>query len=176
MSKCITTTCRLILRELSVKDAKSFFLLNQNPNVIRFTGDSAFTSLDTARQFLTHYSDYQRNGMGRWAVILQENNQFIGWCGLKLHLDKSVDIGFRFFEEHWGKGYATESAQAALKYGFEQLHLHEIIGRAARENHASVRVLEKLKMHYWKTDSCEGIKNCVFYRITSAQFHTSSKE
>lgn len=175
MSKCITTTSRLILRELSVKDAESFFLLNQNPNVIRYTGDSAFTSLEAAEQFLQNYSDYQRNGMGRWAVVLKESNEFIGWCGLKLHSDQTVDIGFRFFEQQWGKGYATESAQAAFQYGFEQLHLREIIGRAARENLASVRVLEKLNMQYWKTDSCDGIEDCVYYRITDAQFSESER-
>jgi RimJ/RimL family protein N-acetyltransferase len=57
-----------------------------------------------------------------------------------------TDIGFRFFRKFWGRGYATESAAACLDYGFGQLGLHRIIGRAMELNTASIRVLEKIGM------------------------------
>ena len=68
-------------------------------------------------------------------------------------------------KEHWGKGYATESARATLAYGFSELEMEEIIGRAAQANTASIRVLEKLGMEYWKQDSCKGIDESAYYRI-----------
>lgn len=127
--KYILETTRLKLRELDLMDTKYFYDLNSNPNVIKYTGDSAFNSIEDANQFLENYQDYELNGYGRWAVILKETNQFIGWCGLKLN-SHETDIGFRFFEEEWNKGYATESAIACLNYGFEKLKLRSIIGRA----------------------------------------------
>lgn len=156
--KYILETKRLKLRELDLIDAKDFYDLNSNPNVIKYTGDSAFKSIDEAKKFLENYQDYKLNGYGRWAVILKETNQFIGWCGLKLD-DKETDIGFRFFEEDWNKGYATESAIACVDYGFEELKLRRIIGRAMKKNVWSIRVLEKIGLQYERDiefDGCEG--------------------
>jgi len=147
--KKILETPRLFLREFETADAPSFFALNANPNVIRYTGNTAFTSIEDAQLFLENYSDYRENGYGRWAVLLKDSGRFLGWCGLKFDVEKQqTDIGFRFFEEEWGKGYATESAQACLKVGFETFQLKEIVGRAMKANRASIRVLEKVGLHY----------------------------
>lgn len=55
----------------------------------------------------------------------------------------NTDIGFRLFEEHWNKGFATESSKACIEYGFENLNLKSIIGRAMKENLVSIKVLKK---------------------------------
>lgn len=157
-------TKRLILRELTTEDAEKFYELNSDPEVIRYTGDVPFRTIDQARNFLTDYKDYRKNGFGRWAVIEKTTQEFIGWCGLKLNEQDLVDIGFRFFRNYWGFGYATESASACLNYGFDTLKLTIIIGRSARANKASIRILEKLNMSFWKAGSCEGIEDAVYYR------------
>ena len=56
----------------------------------------------------------------------------------------------RFFRRYWGRGYATEAARACLDYGFRILRLKRIVGRVMRENAASVRVLEKIGLEFWK--------------------------
>ena len=163
--KLIAETSRLLLRELQPTDAQSFYALNANPNVIRYTGNTAFATVEEAKEFLENYSDYQLNGYGRWAVILKDSGQFIGWCGLKYNGDtQQTDIGFRFFEEEWGKGYATESAEACLRIGFDQLGLACIIGRAMKANIASIRVLEKLGLTYEQDIVLEG-EAAVLYQI-----------
>lgn len=167
----ITETQRLVLRELNVSDAEAFYRLNSNPEVLKHTGDRPFLSVADAKSFLENYSDYKANGFGRWAVIARDTGAFIGWCGLKLNEDQLVDIGFRFFREQWGKGYATESAEASLAYGFDHLKLDEIVGRAFIDNKASIRVLEKLGMHFWKNESCEGIQKAVYYKINRIQYN-----
>lgn len=140
-------TPRLILSKFSIMDAQNFYDLNSNPKVLQYTGDNAFSSIAEAEDFLKNYSDYKRNGYGRWAVLDKNSTEFLGWCGLKFD-GKETDIGFRFFEEHWGKGYATESAKACLEYGFEELSLTEIIGRAMKENLASHKVLSKIGLNF----------------------------
>jgi len=163
--KFIIETDRLLLREFILDDAEKFYQLNLNPNVIKYTGNAAFKSIEEAKSFLENYNDYKTNGYGRWAVINKESNEFIGWCGLKYgELENETDIGFRFFEEEWNKGYATESAIACLKYGFEVLKLNRIIGRAMKENAASIKVLEKIGLIYETNCTFEN-KEAVIYKI-----------
>ena len=169
--KKIIESNRLLLRELDISDSEDFYNLNSDPEVLQYTGDNSFSLISDAESFLKNYNDYKINGFGRWAVISKESNDFLGWCGLKLNEEKIIDLGFRFFKIHWGKGYATESAKASLDYGFNNLKIDEIIGRASIENKASVRVLEKLKMNFWKNDSCKGIENSVYYKINKTQYN-----
>ncbi len=169
MNKILETE-RLLLRELEVSDAKAMFELNSDPEVIRWTGDPPFESEAQVAEFLRNYPDYDRNGYGRWAVIVKESGEFVGWCGLKLNEQNLIDLGYRFFRKDWGKGYATESALASLGYGFLALGMDEIIGRVARENPASVRVLEKIGMTFWKEDACKGIVDSLYYKIDRKEY------
>ncbi len=163
--KYILTTNRLALREFTPNDATAFYELNANPNVIKYTGNQAFINVEAAKEFLENYPDYHLNGFGRWAVVLKSTNQFIGWCGLKFDpAENETDIGFRFFEEEWHKGYATESAMACIHYGFEKLKLKRIVGRAMKENVASIKVLEKIGLVFEKDTWLDG-KEAVYYQI-----------
>lgn len=163
--KRILTTERLILRELNPNDALDFYNLNLNPNVIKYTGNTAFKNVEEARDFLENYKDYILNGYGRWAVIHKASNEFLGWCGLKFdEMENETDIGFRFFEEEWGKGYATEAAHGCIQYGFNTLKLKRIIGRAMKANKASIKVLEKIGLVYERDVEFDG-KEAVIYKI-----------
>ncbi len=165
-TKEILETNRLLLRELNSNDAENFYRLNLNPNVIRFTGDSSFKNVEEAREFLENYSDYQLNGFGRWAVIEKSSNEFIGWCGLKYNTDiEETDIGFRFFEEYWNQGFATESAKACLDYGFKNLNQKTILGRAMTNNLASIKVLEKIGLLFYKEFDFDENNKGVIYKI-----------
>jgi ribosomal-protein-alanine N-acetyltransferase len=150
----IFETPRLAFRELTPDDDQHFFNLNNDPEVIKYTGDRPFANLIDARNFLDHYDAYSKYAMGRWAVILKATGEFTGWCGLKFQPDLSVtgevDLGYRFFRKFWGKGIAGESAKACIQYGFKTLGLKRIIGRVMEGNIASVKVLEKCGMHFVK--------------------------
>lgn len=161
----IIKTNRCYLRELKTSDAESFFILNSDEEVIRFTGDKPFETIEAAKDFLSKYSQYKDFGYGRWAVIDKKDNDFLGWCGLKFSPDlKETDIGFRFFKKHWNKGYATETAKACLEYGFEALKLEKIVGRAMEENIGSIKVLEKIGMQFVEIINFDEHKG-VLYKI-----------
>lgn len=161
----ITTTERLCLREMTTADAEHAYLLNSDPEVVRHTGDGPFASPEAARTFLAAYPDYRIHGFGRWAVVRSTDEAWLGWCGLKRHPNGDVDLGYRLMRRYWGQGYATEAGRACLDLGFDRFGLDLIIGRVARENTASIRVLEKLGMRYWKTDVCEHDPEALIYRI-----------
>lgn len=163
MTKILETT-RCYLRELTIDDAQLFYDLNADEDVIKYTGDKAFNSVESARQFLANYKPYQEYGFGRWAVIDKKTNKFIGWCGLKYSVDlNEVDLGFRFHKKYWNQGFATETAQACLDFGLKQLNLTKIVGRAMEANIASVKVLEKIGMKFVEKREFQ-LHECVVYQ------------
>jgi RimJ/RimL family protein N-acetyltransferase len=144
-------TERLILREYTEDDAPAFFRLNSDPQVMRYVPDQPMQSVEQARQVLVSHplTDYRERGYGRFACVLKDTGEHIGFSGLKYIPEiGGVDLGFRFLPAYWGKGLATEAAEASLRYGFEKLNLEQIIGLAEPENHASIRVLEKVGMQF----------------------------
>lgn len=141
---------RLILRAFEDADAERLFLMDSNPDVVKYTGVAPAVSLGESeyiiRMIRQQYNEY---GTGRWAVIEQQSGLFIGWCGLKYCREANghkdfYDIGYRFLPEYWGKGYASEAARASLEYGFSVLNLKTIYADVHHENEASHYLLKKL--------------------------------
>jgi [ribosomal protein S5]-alanine N-acetyltransferase len=124
--------------------------LNSDPEVLKYLHEPLLQDEAHALEIMTNiiFPQYQ-NKLGRWATFIKENNAFIGWCGLKYRPEiDELDLGYRFIKSAWGNGYATEAAAGTIKYGFENLGLNLITGRAHVENIASQKVLEKIGMHY----------------------------
>ena len=161
----ILETQRLYLREMTPQDAEVAYILNLDPEVLRYTGDDPFESIEEAKTFLENYASYHTYGFGRWAVILKETDEYLGWCGLKYtpELDE-FDIGYRLMKKFWGKGYATEAAEACLKLGFEQFNMKKIVGRAIPANLASIRVLEKIGLTYLENRIEDGVEEVVYVK------------
>ena len=144
--KAVIETQRLLLREYCEEDAEAFFRLNSDPAVMRFTPDEPLVDLEQARAVLRDYpmADYRTHGFGRWACVLRETGEVIGFAGLKyLPETGEVDLGYRLLAECWGRGYATEACLAVIEYGFKTLRLARITALVRPENVRSVRVLEK---------------------------------
>ena len=102
-------TARLQHRAFTLEDADAVFTLNSNPEVMRYTGEPMVKSVQEARQIILRHADFAEIGYGRWACVLKESQQVIGFCGLK-YLDDldTVDVGYRFLPEYWGQGLATD--------------------------------------------------------------------
>ena len=153
------------MRKLSPEDAMDFYRLNLDEEVLKFTGDQPFANLQASIDFLTAYDQFEKYGVGRLAVIEKSSSEFIGWCGLKYSIDlKEYDIGFRFFRDHWNKGYATETSKKCLEFGFGELGLKRIVGRAMKENIASIKVLEKIGMTFKENFDFDGHEGLIYER------------
>ena len=152
MVTTVLETARLRLREMLEADVHDIYLLNSSPNVMRYLGaERALSSLEDALALLREriFPQYQNYGVGRWAVVLKDSGLFIGWCGLKYDpAANEYDLGYRFIENYWGKGYATEAARGVIDYCRERLIGKRIVGTALIENVASIRVLEKIGMRF----------------------------
>lgn len=163
-------TERLYLRRLKPDDAASFYALNEDPEVLKYTGDVPFRDIKAAEKFLQNYAQYRKYGVGRWAVIDNKTDDFLGWCGLRYTAARDeYDLGFRFFRKYWNQGYATEAARASLHLGFTKYNLKKVVGRAAAANVASVRVLEKVGMRRQGAFDFEG-RAGVLYAIEQEEY------
>jgi RimJ/RimL family protein N-acetyltransferase len=111
-----------------------------------------------------------------------ETNEFIGFIGLNipradLPCSPCVEVLWRLARPYWGRGYATEAAVAALKVGFEQLNLQEILSFAVAGNHRSRAVMKKLNMidtgetfeHFDVPESSHLREHCL-YRISRVRW------
>ena len=166
----ILETERLILRPLKHTDAERLFLLDSNPNVHKYLGNNPVTSIDQSIQYIENIKkQYKENGIGRFAVIRKEDNEFIGWCGLKFITEEEnnyvnfYEIGYRFREDFWGKGYAFEAAKAWYDYAFNTLKIDILYASAHVENLGSRKVLEKIGLHLKNEYIWNTTIPCVWY-------------
>lgn len=174
-------TQRLKLRRWVTSDRKPFSELNADSDVMKhFPGT---LSEDESNSFLDIIeSRISRNGWGFWAVELKRTNAFIGFVGLnspaiKLPFSPCVEIGWRLSKKHWGKGYATEAAQATLRYAFEQLSLNEVVAFTTVKNIRSQRVMQRINMSNTNQDFLHpsvpaesGLQEHVLFKITQKEW------
>lgn len=148
----IIETDRLLLREVSLDDKEDMLLLHSHAEVQKYTGEALIKSMEEMEKaIIKRTKDHKKYGYGRWATFLKKDMKFIGWAGLAyLPEFDEIDLGYRFFPEYWGNGYATEAARSILIYGFDVLNLNKIIAIAMKENKASIRVMEKAGMQFYK--------------------------
>ena len=144
-------TERLLLRELLATDAVAMFEMDSNPEVHRYLGNAPVQSIEEIEKVIQFVrGQYKTNGIGRWAVINKENNEFIGWAGFKYLTEAQnnvqfvYDLGYRFSQKQWGRGYATEASIALMNYAKKEMQLDKVYASAHFENAASNRILQKL--------------------------------
>ena len=147
-------TPRLYLRRFTNDDGNIIMDLNGDPDVLKYIHEPPINTKERASEILlTIILPQYENNLGRWAIHLKATHEFIGWCGLKYLAESGeIDLGYRLKKSAWGNGFATEAAQASLEYGLLKLKLPLIVGRAHVHNHASIKVLEKIGMKFWKED------------------------
>lgn len=159
-------TERLVIRELLPADAEGMYEMDADPEVHKYVGKKPVTTIEQTRGVIDFIrQQYVDNGIGRWAIMEKSTNNFVGWTGFKFiqgpvnKHSNFYDFGYRLARKHWGKGYGTESAIAALQYGVDQLKFKDIYAETDVNNAASRRILEKLGFLYIETFNYDGDPN-----------------
>ncbi len=144
-------TSRLTLRKFSVDDAAFIRELLNDDTFIRNIGDKGVRTDAEAAAYIQNgpVASYERFGFGLYAVELRETGDLIGMCGLlKRDSLPDPDIGFAFLPKFWAKGYAFEAAAAVISNGRDALGLNRILAITNPDNTGSIRVLEKIGLHF----------------------------
>ena len=143
-------TDRLLLRQWTEDDFFPFTEMCSDKDVMEF-----FPKLQTQKESYEMAKKIQSlikdRGWGFWAIEIPDQHKFIGFVGLHTPKDSMpfspcVEVGWRLSNQHWGKGYATEAAKAALEYAFNKLNLNEVVSFTTLANIRSIAVMQKIGM------------------------------
>jgi RimJ/RimL family protein N-acetyltransferase len=166
---------RVLLRQWRDDDREPYAAINADPEVMRYLGplrsrEESDRTVDWASGLIA------KHGWGLWAVEVVGGPPFIGVVGLNETDDipgGAVEVSWKLAREHWGKGYATEAAREAVRFGFEQLDLDEIVSMTVPANLRSRRVMERLAMTHDPDDDFDRpeeppeLTRHVLYRLRS---------
>jgi ribosomal-protein-alanine N-acetyltransferase len=143
-------TKRLVLRDFEKADWRAVQDYASDPEVVRYV-DFGPNTEEESRNFiqraLASQKGQPRNNFSL-AVILKAKNALIGGCGIYVSnpANREGYIGYVLNRNFWKLGYATETVQALVKFGFKELKLHRIFATCDAENSASAHVMEKVGM------------------------------
>jgi ribosomal-protein-alanine N-acetyltransferase len=143
----VIETERLLLRPWRDGDERIAAPIYAKPSVMCFIPGGVWTAEQTA-QIVTRMKTLEREqGFGFYPVVHKGSGELIGHAGLG-HLERTpeIELAYVLDETHWGRGYATEIAQAVLAHAFGKLGLDRVVAVAFPENHRSIRVMQRAGM------------------------------
>lgn len=138
----ILETERLYMREMTQDDFPSLCKILQEEETM-YAYEGAFTDSEAQEWLDRQMARYRKWGFGLWAVMLKENEEMIGQCGLTMQPWKDeevLEVGYLFERSYWHKGYATEAAKACKCYAFDVLKADEVCSIIRNTNTASQNV------------------------------------
>ena len=145
-------TDRLTLRGWRRDDVGPFIRHLNKPAVMRWLGgvrSKAFLESVVLERFIPWQ---ERFGHTFWVVERKEDGAFLGFCGLKRadgngsSVAGEIEIGWRFREDSWGRGYAKEAATASLDFAFERLTTPRVVALTVEGNSNSWGLMRRLGM------------------------------
>jgi len=174
---------RLLLRGWRESDREPFARINADTEVARFLPQT-LARRDSDQLIASFQSHLRRHGFGLWAVSRAgADDRLIGFVGLnvvsfKAHFTPAVEVGWRLQRSAWGRGYATEAAREALRFGFEQVGLTEIVALTVPANRRSRAVMERIGMTHEERDDFDHprvapgseLRRHVLYRMSAKRF------
>ncbi len=143
-------TERLTLRAFRAADLEPLYLIQRDPQAMRYTYCAASRE-ESERRLRAYAGLAEQVGFAPWTVIFRAHARVVGWGGLNYDpFDPGwgVEVAYFFHPDYWGRGLATELVRVSLQTGFTQHALAEIHAFAHPENGASIRVLEKCGLRY----------------------------
>ena len=150
------TTSRLVLRLPEPEDANPFAVVANNMAIASkmsrlphpYSEKNAESWIAASRA----NADPQKVSL----VITLKDGTIAGATGIAPMDNGEPEISYFIGQSHWGKGLATEAAQAIIDHAFAALEVESIVGRCAAANRGSRRVVEKCGFQY----SCPGMCDC----------------
>jgi RimJ/RimL family protein N-acetyltransferase len=164
-------TDRLTLRMLRESDIGAYAEICGDPEVMRYIGDGQPLARPMAwRNLAMMVGHWTLRGYGLWAAEERASGTLVGRIGFwNPEGWPGFELGWTLRRAFWGKGYATEGAQAALRFAFTQLDQSQVISLIHPENAASIKVAERLGER--RVDSTEVFgKPALLYRITREEW------
>lgn len=160
----VLTTRRLVVTAWLPRDAEDLYELHSDPRTMRFVGPGRPETREECDRRLASYLDEQRNrGWTKWRVQTTQG-AMIGRAGFGAY-GPNRELGYTLRPDAWGRGLATELAEALVGWHTERLDPNcpsDLWAWAAVQNTASRRVLEKVGFDFIDHREHHGT-SCAFY-------------
>lgn len=142
-------TTRLYFRTWSESDLGLALALWGDPVVTEWIG-GPFSEAEVRERLARETASQAAHGIQYWPIFLRSTDEHVGCCGLRPYRpeERIYELGFHLRPQHWGQGYATEAARAAIAHAFDTLHATALFAGHHPQNTASRRLLEKLGFQY----------------------------
>jgi len=158
----INNSERLSFKVMDKNDAKDLFELDQDTEVMKYINGGKMTTMKEIQDvYIPRMASYtnKEKGWGIWGVTINQSQEFIGWVlvrPMEFFSDEpefdNIELGWRFVQKSWGKGYATEAAKHIMQALVDNKSATEYSAIAETENVASINIMKKLGMQFQKND------------------------
>ena len=143
----ILETERLTLRPFKENDAIDVFeCWESDPDVAKYMFWTSHNDIEKTKEWIAfELGQIEKPDWFRFALELKDTNELIGTA--LIYYEKEVEcweIGYNLGKKYWGKGYTTEAMRTVINFAKAELNLTQIVGRYAKENPASGKVMDKL--------------------------------
>ena len=141
-------TDRLVLRLLRIEDAQSVYQWVSDERVAKYMVYNTYTSLEDAVDWLTRLQEPDEEY--HLGFVRKKDGLLIGSGSIGPESERKDfwAFGYNFRYDCWGKGYATEAAEAMIKFVNEKFGAMKFSSSHAEPNKASGRVMEKCGLHF----------------------------
>lgn len=142
-------TPRLLLRRMTLRDARDIFAYSQDPEVARHVLWTAHKSVWDSKAYIRWVIQQYRMGQpSSWCIVERETGTVIGTIGFMSYQpdNATVEVGYSLARNRWNRGYMTEALAAVLRECFTVLHLNRVEAQHFSANPSSGRVMEKCGM------------------------------
>ena len=148
-------TERLVLKLYTDREEDEFIRLLTDPVVMRFVDKGPLSSEQAHSLWRKLMNEFYPQGVDTiWAVFAKDDGRFVGNASLRPRPERQKDweIGYYLKPDEWGKGFATEIAKRLVRFGFENAGLTEVFATVDKENLASIHVLEKSGLTFYRKE------------------------
>ena len=161
----VKNSARLSFKLMGSDDTQDLFELDQDPAVMKYINGGEPTSMEKIESvFIPRLESYtnKEKGWGMWGVYITDTSEFLGWILVRPmeffseHPEyDNLELGWRFKQAAWGKGYGTEAANAVKNALIFSNNSSQKIDRlsavAMLGNEGSIGIMKKIGMSYVKT-------------------------
>ena len=164
----ISSTSRLIIRELSENDLSELKEIYAQPDVKKYIEDidnDLNVEIEKQKAYIKNVYPFYKYGL--WGIFHKESNKLIGRCGIQNKIIQGkdeIELGYLLSKDYWGYGFASESAKAVIDYAFHDLQFKRVVAVIDPANHRSIKVAERIGMTKEKTVSLKNKEYFLYQR------------
>lgn len=142
-------TKRLILRRITMRDAKDIFAYSRDEEVARHVLWSAQKDISEAKEYCRFMMKrYRCDQPSSWGIIEKATDRLVGTIGYMDYNEDNatVEVGYSLARWMWNGGYMTEALSRVIAYTFDAMDINRIEAQHELDNPSSGRVMEKCGM------------------------------